>query len=158
MQQFDRVTDLVAAPLRCRAPFSIKKMCFCKDIEDFGKYDRIPDSPAFQPGDFARVYVELQNLWDQPQGKTYSIHLVSYVEIRDFNGGVPWSLRLTDYGPDLSYTQRHDFYHTYRFFVPRNLHPGLYTLVLKITDVATGRTAAQTLDFRVVPANGKSPW
>jgi hypothetical protein len=158
VQQLDRVTDRVAAPLRCRAPLSIKKMCFCTEIEDFGKYFPIPDSPAFQPGDFARVYVELQNLWDQPQGKAYSIHLASSVEIRDFHGGVPWSLTLPDHGPDLSYTQRHDFYHTYKFRVPRTLSPGLYTLLLKITDVSTGRTAAQTLDFRVVPANGKNSW
>jgi hypothetical protein len=160
VQQLDRVTDLVAAPLRCRAPLRIQKMCFCKDkdIEGFGKYLPIPDSPAFQPGDFARVYVELQNLRDQPQGKAYSIHLASSVEIRDFNGRVDWSLTLPDRGPDLSYTQRHDFYHTYTFRVPRSLPPGLYTLLLKITDVSTGRTAAQTLDFRVGVASAKSPW
>jgi hypothetical protein len=159
VQQLDRMTEVVAAPLRCRAPLSIKKMCLCeeKGMEGYGKYIPIPDSHGYRPGDFARVYVELQNLWDQPQGNAYSIHLVSTAVIRDLNGREGLRLRFRDTGPDISYTQRHDFYRTYTFRVPPT-HPGLYILYLTITDVTTGRTATRTLDFRIIPPNGKADW
>jgi hypothetical protein len=76
------------------------------------------------------------------------------MEIREFDGRIVWHLGFDDREhPDLSQTQRHDFFNNYSFHVPR-IPPGLYTLWLQVMDVPTGRSAEHTLDFRVVPARG----
>jgi hypothetical protein len=156
------VTKRVEVPLRLRAPLRIKQMRFCPmdiEISGYGKYQPLPDSHGFQAGDFVRVYVELQNLIDQPQGNDYSIHLASNLWIPDLNGKLGWHSKFNpDPGPDFSHSERHDFYRVYNFPLPKTLRPGLYTLYLQITDVPTQRTATHTLDFRVVSGNGKSAW
>jgi hypothetical protein len=162
VQQLDRVTDLVAAPLRCRAPLKIKKMCFCDErgTEGYGKYNPLPDSHGYRPGDFAHVYVEFQNLSDQPYGNHYRIQLAGTAVIRDPNAkkGYLFLHDFHDSSPDISRAQRHDFYRIYHFCVPDDIHPGLYVLYLTVTDIATGRTATHTLDLRITAPSEKAYW
>jgi hypothetical protein len=154
--------DRVERPLLNRAPLKIKKMRFCPsgsfvNIDGYGRYQALPDSHCFRPGDFVRVYVELENLWDRPQGNDYSVHLASSLIIYDLNGQVGYVSRFpSDPGPDFSHSERHDFYRIYNFRFPSSLRSGLYTLYLQVTDLTTERTATHTLDFRVLSSYGKS--
>lgn len=144
----------LADPLRPRAELKISKMLLYSEVKGYGKYRLVPDSYGFRPGEYAGIYVELQNLSDQRQGQAYRIHLRCTVQIRDLNG--PGGRELVfDPGPDVSQSERHDFYHLCRFQVPKDLAPGLYILYLEIADVLTGRKAIHTLDFRVISAYGK---
>jgi hypothetical protein len=153
--------DRVAAPLHRRAPLRIKKMYLCSEVEGYGKYRPWPESHGFLPGESVYVYVELQNLADEWQGKAYSFHLLTNIEIRDFNGNTGWRYSFHDPGPDISLTERHDFYHLCTFHIPKDhprITPGLYTLYVKITDKATGREVDRTLDFRVGSAYARNGW
>ncbi|HLJ94223.1 MAG TPA: hypothetical protein VKU02_13630 [Gemmataceae bacterium] len=150
VKQFDRV----AATLRPRATLNIKKMCFCSVVEGYGKYALLPDGKTFLPGENARIYVELENLTDQPQGNAYSIHLLSSIDIKDFKERC-WMRHIFEDERDLSRSERHDFSRWYRFQVPEDLSPGFYTLYLTIIDEPTGRKVVQTLDFRVMTTSGK---
>jgi hypothetical protein len=149
----------VMAPLRRRAPLRIKEMYLCKDVAGFGKYKPLAENYGFRLGEMANLYVELQNLVDERQGNSYSFHLLTNIEIRDFNTHIAWSFKFDDPGPNFSRSERHDFYHLCTFHIPINkprLAPGLYTLYVRITDLATGREAERTLDFRVASAYGQN--
>jgi hypothetical protein len=157
LDQLDRLTT----PLHRRAPLRIKEMRFCKDVEGFGKYRPLPENYGFKPLEMVNLYIELQNLVDERQDKGYSFHLLTNIEIRDFNNDLCWRNTFHDPGPNLSFSERHDFYHLCTFHIGDNKHriaPGLYTLYVRITDVATGREADRTLDFRVVSAYGQNGW
>lgn len=123
-------------------------MFFCKGIQGYGNYQPLPESHSFRPGELARLYIELQNLSDEWQGNAYRFHLLTTVKMRPFNGEIGWEHTFRDPGPDISLSERHDFYHQCTFPIP-DRPPGFYTLYVKITDVATGREVEQTLDFRI---------
>lgn len=158
--------DSLEAPLRVRAPLEIDKICFCRRIEAFGVYDQLPDEPAFQPGDWALVYVELRNFTcerrDGAAGLvSYGTRLVSAAEIRDYAGKKVWpsgpdQLVFRRKGPEESRTPWHDYFDNCSLRVPA-LAPGRYTLWIEIQDVPTKRTVKRSLDFRVsssVPDRG----
>jgi hypothetical protein len=159
LKQMDRVADRVSASLRPRAKLGIKKMCFCSVIEGYGKYLPRSDAKGFFPGEWAKIYVELENLRDQQRGNAaYSIHLVSTIDVHDFNDRFWLRHPFDDYGPDESQSERHDFYMWYNFKVPHDLPPGFYTLDLTIIDEPTGRKVRRSLDFRVTSAQPKGHW
>ena len=138
----------LAYGLRRRAELKITKMCLCQTIQGYGNYQPRPEGYSFRPGELARLYIELQNLSDEWHRGVYSFHLLTTVKLRPFNGQMGWENQFPDPGPDTSQSERHDFYHQCTFPIP-NRPPGFYTLYVKITDVATGRTVEQTLDFRI---------
>ena len=153
--------ERVAAPLRRRAPLRIKRMCLCSRVDCFGHYEPLPEGYGFKSGDLVHLYVELENLTDEPQGNYYWFHLRTNIAILDFKGGSIWAYNFVDPGPNLSQSERHDFYHLCAFHIPTDeprITPGLYTLYVKITDVATGREVHRTLDFRVRSAHGQNGW
>jgi hypothetical protein len=140
--------DRLEYRLRRRAPLRITKMCFCRTIQGYGDYEPRPEGYSFRPAELARIYIELQNLSDEWHGGVYSFHLLTTVKMRPFHGQMGWEHQFHDPGPDTSQSERHDFYHQCTFPIP-DRPPGYYTLYVKITDVATGRTVEQTLDFRI---------
>lgn len=143
--------DGVTASLRTRADLIIDKMFFCWRIDRFGVYRVLPEDHVFHPGDRVQMYVELQNYTNERRGKLYSIRLASTLEIHKFDGELVWRQGIHDGDrPDLSQTERHDFFSNYTFTVP-NIPRGLYTLRLQVKDIPTNRVATRTLDFRVRP-------
>src|SRR5262249_23123041 len=54
LAQLDHVTDQMTAQLRPRAELSIKKMCFCSHIAGYGKYEPMPDSHGYRPGELVQ--------------------------------------------------------------------------------------------------------
>jgi hypothetical protein len=153
MKELLRQADQGTALLRPRAALVLEKMCFCQDIDTFGVYRPLPpEEYAFSPGKLVYVYVELQNFTSVPQGDVYRIRVTSHLEIRDYRGTPRWFRDISDNNPpELSQSLRHDFSNNYSFRIPRNLATGSYTLLLRVVDVPTGRTAEQTLDFQIVP-------
>jgi len=159
--RLDHLADHVASRVRPHAGLGIKTMCFCSAIEGYGKYKPIADGTGFRPREIVQMYVEFRNLSDQRQGSTCAIHLRSTFIIRDFSGRPILTYAFPDHGPDLSHSERHDFYNVYYFVVPygeKGVPPGLYTLELEVTDVPTGRKVSHTLDFRAVAPAGKRDW
>ncbi len=155
----DRLDGLQAS-LRRRAPLVLEKMCFCREIRNFGKYDPLPPDHAFQagsdgrPGERVQVYVEVRNFACRPRGGAYETALQGHVEIHDFRGAVVWEKDF-DYGPDRSATPRQDYFLAFIFNVPPRLAPGSgYTLWVYVKDTGeegVRRAARRSLDFRVCP-------
>lgn len=150
----------IQANLRKRAPLGIEKMCFCREIRNFGKYDPLPPDYAFQvgsegrPGERVQVYVEVRNFICRPRNDAFETALQGHVEIHDFRNQCVWQQEFR-YNPDRSRTPRQDYYLAFLFNVP----PGLsadssYTLWVYVKDVGdenVQRVARRSLDFRVHP-------
>jgi hypothetical protein len=156
----DRVHALTV-PLRPRAQLILDRMCFCKSIESFGKYRMCSlNPPTFQPGEEARVYLQVRNFASKPAGSCYKTVLKGQLEIYDETHRDRPSFQV-NIAPqeDPSQTPRQDFFVHIRFHVPLNCPPGSYTLWVTVEDwtdappgakaVAPSRKDRKSLDFRV---------
>jgi hypothetical protein len=156
----DRLNALTL-PLRPRAQLMLDRVCFCNCIESFGKYQTRPlNPPCFQPGEEARVYVQVRNFASQQQGDLHKTVLKARLEIFDeSNRGTPFYRANIKSQPDCSRTPRQDFFVYIRFHVPQSCPPGSYTMWVTVEDwtdapdgakaVATSRIDRKSLDFRV---------
>jgi hypothetical protein len=150
------------AVLRRRAPLAIEKMCFCRDVRDFGRYYPLPPDYAFQagsdglPGELVQVYVEVRNVTCRPHGAGYETALKGHVEVHDFRGRCVWRHDF-DNRPDRSRTPLQDNYVEFHFNVPAGLPPdAAYTLWVYVKDEGEEgviKVARRSLDFRVRPAH-----
>jgi hypothetical protein len=144
--------------LRRRAPLAIEKMCFCREVRDFGKYYPLPPDYAFQtgsdglPGELVQVYVEVRNVICRQRGLVYETALKGHVEIHDFRGNCVWSHDF-DNRPDRSRTPLQDNYVEFHFNVPSQLlADSAYTLWVYVKDVEDDgivKVVRRSLDFRV---------
>jgi hypothetical protein len=154
------------ATLRQRAPLGIEKMCFCREIRDFGKYYPLPPDYAFQagsdglPGELVQVYVEVRNVICRPRGTAYETALKGHVEIYDFRGKCVWQHDF-DNKPDRSRTPLQDNYVEFHFNVPFELAAdSAYTLWVYVKDVEEEgivKVARRSLDFRVRSPHRSAP-
>jgi hypothetical protein len=159
VSELNRVADTLAP----RAELVIDKMCFCRFLKDsdkfgmFGVYEPLEEDHPFYPGERKRLYIELRNFTNERVSNGYQIRLKSHMQIRDYRGAIAWELGFPELRADITKSPRHDFCDQFGFVVqPNKVPPGRYTLWLRVTDVPTGRTAARSLDFLVVPARNLS--
>jgi len=141
---------------RPRADLSIEKMFFCSNYQSFGIYLLVPE-PRFQVGQRVKLYVELKNSTSEWRDNAYTIYHRSTLTFLGFDGKpvtfnyrgrIVSALPIDEERPDKSRSLRHDFAYHYEFQIP-HMPPGFYTLVLRVTDVPTGRSAERTVDFQV---------
>jgi hypothetical protein len=161
----EQVNKLQSA-LRQRAPLIIEKMCFCRDIRDFGRYYPLPADYAFQtgsdglPGELVQVYVEVRNVTCRSKGNGFETALKGHVEIHDFRGKCVWQHDF-DNRPDRSRTPLQDNYVEFHFNVPSGLPAeAAYTLWVYVRDVeeeGVVKVARRSLDFRVRPPHRVAP-
>jgi hypothetical protein len=151
VEQMEDVTN----NLRSRAPFRAEHMCFCSKVEKFGSYRKLSGDQVFHPGDPVQVYVEFKNFSSVFNGQDHCIRLISRLEIRDYSKRLSWREDFPNRDkPDYSRTPRHDFHKVYFFNIP-HIPPGLYTLLLHVTDLPTGRSTEITADFQVGPSRNQ---
>jgi hypothetical protein len=146
----------VQLKIRARAELVIDRIYYSQPYPDpHVRFKRLPDDHPFlpqsdnRPGECVCIYVELRNLGTVFNGDCYETRLASSVEIRA-NGVRKFSGDFHDRplrSPDVS----GDFFNTYSFYMPANIPPGRYELVLKVRDETTKppRVAEKTLPFIV---------
>jgi hypothetical protein len=158
--------------LQRRAPLTLDKLCFCRKIHHFGRYDALPIEYEFQggidgrPGERVQVYAEVRNLSSVPRGPSYDpvYETVLATELKILEGKRPVVTMNLPHHVDRSRTPRQDFFLNCRFNVPENIPPGRYTLWVTVKDVTpaptgtvTARVAESTLDFNVVAPGSRRP-
>jgi hypothetical protein len=157
----EQLLTLLSA-LRPKTELTIEKACFCEWIKSYGNYKPLPEGYAFvapsanRPGECVQLYFELRNFASELRKGQYETRLATTVEIRDRAGSVMWSYRFEDENQTVrSRTQLHDHYCSYSFHVPKNIPPGVYSLIVQIADETnpdSRRLTSKALDFRVAPA------
>jgi hypothetical protein len=153
--------------LRPRSELTINKMCYCRNIYDFGKYDPLDDSHAFlagsadgRKGERVQLYVELKNFASEPAaGGMFVTKLGCKIELLNANHQVVFSHAYTpEETTHLRKSRLNDFWSNYSFYVP-SLPPGAYELTIHITDETVPelrrRVASKSLEFRVTPVVGQ---
>jgi hypothetical protein len=143
---------------RTRAHLTIEKMCFCTSYQSYGIYLPVLfESPRFQVGQRVKLYVELKNFTSEWRDNAYMIYHRSTLTFLGFDGKpvtfnyrgrIVSALPIDEERPDKSRSLRHDFAYHYDFQIP-HMPPGFYTLLLRVADVPTGRSAERTVDFQV---------
>jgi hypothetical protein len=144
--------------LRPRAALTLEKLCFCRQINNFGQYEPLPPDHPFRAGggdrlgERVQVYVEVKNVTCRPCGPVYETALSSELAIFNAQKERVWMWRPT--GVERSHSPRQDYFINFQFTMPR-LPQGLYTLRVTVRDEAappggrTPRTASGSLDFQV---------
>lgn len=139
--------------LRCKAALRIDKLCYCRPVPQparYGVYLPLDEAQPFRQGELLELYMELRNFSCEARDKKYTVHLSVTIEIRDERGTVVEPMKFERDKPDVGHTPRQDYFHICRFPVP-GIAPGTYTLVARVTDVPTGRSAERALPLRVAP-------
>jgi hypothetical protein len=134
-----------------RAALVIDKLCFCRQVHGYGKYETLGETPVFHVQEMVELYAEIRNLTCEKAPVRpvcgYRTHLTSRLEIRDTAGSYVWKPPVRE-KRDISQTPQHDYFHHYRFALP-DMPPGDYVLTVEVTDVPTGRRVKGKLEFRV---------
>jgi hypothetical protein len=144
----DRLQQATAM-LKTKAALRLEHVCFCQAVRKFGDVVPFEATHEFRPEEHVYLYLEIRNftckLMDNIQAplkapgaatanstETFSIKLATRLEICDPQGRpvVHWDLNREDH----ALTPTQDYYHTYRFNVPKNLPPGNYTLWVTVAD------------------------
>ncbi|QVL31942.1 hypothetical protein KIH39_24410 [Telmatocola sphagniphila] len=156
--------EIAADQVRSKAAFTAGRICYVEKASRYGNY--IKDlRPAFQPNTYVDVYIEIRNFsteirkltgnrsYEAPENGYY-VRLSSHWELRDAADKVvstdadsPGEV-FTEFIREYRSLPR-DMYFVNRVIVPRNIHPGVYTLWIYVTDIPTGRTLRRPLEFRV---------
>jgi hypothetical protein len=142
--------------LASRGPLILDRVCFCRRVKNFGRYDPLPPDHRFQRGALAELYVEVRNApsvatIDPQQGSGYVTRLVCTLQVVDARGSVVPIIdrnlnrvaTLTETKVDFTRSPIRDYFLLFRFPVPDR--SGNYAVTIKVHDPAGGREVSQTL-------------
>jgi succinate dehydrogenase flavin-adding protein (antitoxin of CptAB toxin-antitoxin module) len=146
LEQLDYAQDR----LERLAALQLKNVNFCYKINSFGNFESW-QRDEFRPGQPVLLYAEVSNFESRPQSDgRFMTRLKSFIEIRrgDVDGPVIENnaLKPTE---DVCRSIRKDYFHSYTIDLPQTLTPGPYTLVLRVEDEFSGKTAVQPIRFLI---------
>jgi hypothetical protein len=144
--------------LRYQALLKVQNMNFCSKINSFGSYDRIR-VPRFRASERVLIYAEIENFKSKEliasgkfQTKLSSVIQVYSGEETALDESSKARLLHTQKFAttvDLCNRPRRDFFNAYTYILPRDLPPGMHTLVLKVRDELGGSETVERLNFEV---------
>lgn len=145
-----------AEQLAARAPLILDRVCFCRWVKNFGRYEPLPEGHAFHCCSLAELYVEVRNVpsvavQNPAEGAGYVTKLACTLQVFDASGAVvPLTDRSRNTVPALTETKRdftrspiRDYFLLFRFPLPNR--PGLYDIAIKVHDPAGGREVTRTI-------------
>ncbi len=143
--------DQASAPATQERPRpGIAELRLCGQIHRFGEFEPL-DSTALKAGQPVLVYCELTDLEYETRSDDFVSRLASHVELRPESGGaIVWEQSLPT-AVDVCHRRRHDYFVSYRIYLPRSLEPGSYRLRLIQTDLVAGRTTSAEIPMTIVP-------
>ncbi|MCA9014578.1 MAG: hypothetical protein KDA77_04520 [Planctomycetaceae bacterium] len=154
--QADRATQTVTqlrqatARLQEKANLKLKNVAFCHKINSFGSYERF-DRDEYTPGRPVLVYSEIENFTSELTADgMYRTLLKSKIQI--FKAGTNGDLVAEipfDTTEDLCRNVRKDYFHSYKFEIPRNISLGPHIMKLTVEDEISQKVATYTQNFTV---------
>jgi hypothetical protein len=132
------------------AALQLSNVSFCYKINSFGNFESY-QRDEFHSGQTVLLYSEINNFESRPQQNgQFTTRLKSFIEIRRgrADGEIIEQNALAP-TEDVCRTIRHDYFHSYTIDLPQSLTPGEYTLVLRIEDEFSGKSAVQPISFLI---------
>ncbi|MFO1093819.1 MAG: hypothetical protein U0992_10980 [Planctomycetaceae bacterium] len=142
--------DYAQSRLEQQAALQLKNVSFCYKINSFGNFESW-QRDAFRPGQTVLLYAEVSNFASRPtpQGQ-FTTRLKSIIEIRRGSAeGEVLEQNALSPTEDVCRSPRRDYFHSYTIDLPQYLSPGPYTLVLKVEDEYSGKTATHPISFLI---------
>jgi hypothetical protein len=136
-------TELLRGPGR----FQVRGLAFCSRIRGFGNIDRV-QANSFAAGQPVLLYSEVEHFFSDPIPTGFRTRISSVIELLDANGRVAWS---QDFGvvEDTSSGPRRDYFMSYRFHLPQNVKPGVYSVRLTLCDDLANRSASGAIPLSI---------
>lgn len=152
----DRATQTVSqmrqatSRLQEKANLKLKNVAFCHKINSFGSYERF-ERDEYTPGRPVLVYSEIDNFTSELTAEgMYRTLLKSKIQI--FKAGSKGDLVAEipfDPTEDLCRSVRNDYFHSYKFEIPRNISLGPHVMKLTVIDEISQKVATYTQNFTV---------
>ncbi|MFM8190130.1 MAG: hypothetical protein ACKN85_16730 [Pirellula sp.] len=120
---------------------------FCTQVDGFGVTHKF-DKNSFAPDQQVLLYCELENVTSQKVREGFETKIKGSYEIRDSQGKriVEQALPME---PDLCSSQRRDFFLVYMIYMPQNVEPGKYELILTMEDLCGNKFGSSKTDFEI---------
>jgi len=152
----DRATQTVTqlrqatARLQEKANLKLKNVAFCHKIKSYGSYERF-ERDEYTPGRPVLVYAEIENFTSELTADgMYRTLLRSKIQI--FKAGTNGDLVAEipfDTTEDLCRNVRKDYFHSYKFEIPRNISLGPHIMKLTVEDEISQKVATYSQNFTV---------
>ncbi|MAG93979.1 MAG: hypothetical protein CMJ48_09545 [Planctomycetaceae bacterium] len=137
------------AALQTRAALSLKNLTFCSEIKGYGMYESFPIEKRYSHGDTVLLYVEVENFASEMvENGLYQTKLASTIEIYTAGNVLVAQQPFPD-SVDLCKNRRRDYFHSYKYTLPKNLGPGGHVLKLTVEDLTKRRVVTATKRFTV---------
>ncbi len=137
------------AALQTRAALSLKNLAFCNEIKGYGMYESFPIEKRYSHGDTVLLYVEVENFASEMvENGLYQTKLASTIEIYTAGNVLVAQQPFPD-SVDLCKNRRRDYFHSYKYTLPKNLGPGGHVLKLTVEDLTKRRVVTATKRFTV---------
>lgn len=132
------------------AALQLRNVNFCYKINSFGNFESWPQD-EFHPGQTVLLYAEILNFESRPHAEGhFTTRLKSDIEIhRGSADGERVEYNSLPVTEDACRSIRHDYFHSYTIDLPQHLTPGPYTLILRVEDEFSGKTAVHPISFLV---------
>ena len=142
--------------LQGRARLELRNVAFCSEIRSFGDYEPLKENVVKTRG-AAIVYAEVENFRSVMTEAQFYTGLQPRVEF--YREGAPSELvQAIDFPKteDFSRNHRRDYFLAFDFYLPEELTPGRYTMVIQLDDQPkdgkkSGRMVTHAVKFEVVP-------
>lgn len=152
----DRATQTVSqlrqatARLQEKANLKLKNVAFCHKINSYGSYERF-ERDEYTPGRPVLVYAEIENFTSELTADgMYRTLLKSKIQI--FKAGTNGDLVAEipfDTTEDLCRNVRKDYFHSYKFEIPRNISLGPHIMKLTVEDEISQKVSTYSQNFTV---------
>ncbi len=144
------------ASLSAQGNLVVHHLAFCRGVNSFGVYDKLETKIGkgesryiFTPGQEVLLYAEVQNFTSMSSAKGYNTTLKPSYAIVNAQGERELPMRALDQTDDFCRRQRHDFFVTYRIYLPKNISPGHHKLELEIVDEKSNKLGQNSIDFEI---------
>jgi hypothetical protein len=120
---------------------------FCTQVDGYGQARKF-DKDCFTADQQVLLYCELDNVTSQKVREGFETKVRGTYEIRDAQGKrlVEQSLPME---PDISSSQRRDFFLVYMIYMPASIAPGKYELILTMEDLCGNKFGSSKTEFEI---------
>lgn len=142
-----RYYDTAQSHLSNLSTLDVRGLAFCSRVESFGRYDEFR-TYDFRAGQEVLLYVEVDHFAAEKKGDQFETELQGEYEILDAQG-VRIANVVLPRDRQLCNNRRRDYFIAYKFFLPKEISPGSYTLRLTMEDIKGKKSNQSSIDFKI---------
>ena len=142
-----RYYDTAQSHLANLSTLDVRGLAFCSRVESFGRYDEFR-TYDFRAGQEVLLYVEVDHFAAEKQGDQFETELQGEYEILDAQG-VRIANVVLPRDKQLCNNRRRDYFIAYKFFLPKEITPGNYSLRLTIEDIKGKKSNQSSVEFKI---------